>query len=109
MKSKVVDGVTVVEMAATFDAYVAKDIESSLIKLIEEGARKIICDMSKTEYISSAGLRVFLSVAKRLQKLYGKIVLCLLQPRVREVFEMAGFIQIFQIYSSQEEAIQALA
>ena len=109
MKTKTVNGVTVVEIGQTFDAHVAKNIELDLLKLIEDGARNIACDMSATEYISSAGLRVFLSVAKRLQKLNGKIVLCLLQPRVREVFEMAGFIQLFQIYNSQEEAVQALA
>ena len=109
MEIKAINDIKVVSMGATFDAHVAKDIEAGLMKLIEEGARKIVCDMSATEYISSAGLRVFLSIAKRLQKLNGKIVLCLLQPRVREVFEMAGFIQLFQIYSVQEEAIQALA
>ena len=108
MEIKSINDVKVVEMGATFDAYVADDIEAGLMKLVEEGARKIVCDMSKTEYISSAGLRVFLTIAKRLQKLDGKIVLCSLQSRVQKVFKMAGFIQIFQIYGSQEEAIQAL-
>jgi anti-sigma B factor antagonist len=109
MEIKTINDVKVVGMKATFDAYVAKDIESVLIKLVDEGARKIICDMSKTEYISSAGLSVFLAIAKRLQKLNGKIIICSLNPRVQEVFKMTGFIKIFQIYSSQEEALQALA
>jgi anti-anti-sigma factor len=109
MEIKSINDVKVVSMEATFDAHVAKDIEAGLLKLIDEGARKIVCDMSSTEYISSAGLRVFLSAAKKLQKLDGKIVLCSLQSRVKDVFEMAGFTQIFQIYASQEEAIQSLA
>ncbi len=101
--------VKVVEMRETFDAYIAKDIENSLMKLIDEGARKIVCDMSKTEYISSAGLSVFLAVAKRLQKLGGTIVLCSLKPRVQDVFKMTGFVKIFAIYNYQQEALAALA
>jgi anti-anti-sigma factor len=54
-------------------------------------------------YISSAGLRVLLSARKKVQPLNGTVVLCGLQPFVREVFEMTGFTRIFPVVSNPEE------
>ena len=108
MKVKTVEDVKVAVMESRFDAYLAKDVEAELAVLIEEGVQKLLCDFSPTEYISSAGLRVLLSTAKRLQKSGGKIVLCSLKPYVHEVFETAGFIRIFKIYDSEEEALKSL-
>ena len=100
--------IKVAEMETRFDANTAQEAETALTKLVDGGSRKIVCDMSKTEFISSAGLRVLLSVAKQLQKLNGKIILCSLKPPVQKVFEMAGFTRIFETYGSEEEALKSL-
>ncbi|MCX6349177.1 MAG: STAS domain-containing protein [Candidatus Aureabacteria bacterium] len=93
---------------ARFDAYSARDVETALKGLIDGGAQKIVCDFSGTEYISSAGLRVLLSAAKILRKSGGKIVLAGMKPYVREVFETAGFTQLFPIFESEEKALASL-
>jgi anti-sigma B factor antagonist len=58
--------------------------------------------------VASAGLRVLLSQAKSLQKTGGQIVMASMQSYVYEVFEISGFAQIFKIYKSKQEAIEAL-
>jgi len=93
---------------ARFDTVTSKEIEAKLMEIVDSGSKKILCDFSKTDYISSAGLRVMLSVAKKLQKIGGKVVLCSMKPFVYEVFKMAGFTQIFEIHETKEQALANL-
>ena len=53
-------------------------------------------DLGRLDYISSAGLRVVLIAAKRLKSVGGALVLCTLNPSVREVFEISGFASILE-------------
>jgi len=99
-------GVHVFSLDGRFDAHSAGDVEKELNMAISKGARKLLLDMDSVEYISSAGLRVLLAVAKKLKKEEGEIKLCSLKPYVKEVFDIAGFIQIFKIYDTTEKAIQ---
>ncbi len=106
MECKKVLDVTSVMIIPRVDASNAKTVESQLAEIVNGGARKLVCNFSQNEYISSAGLRVFLSTLKMMKKVEGQMVLCGLQPYVQEVFEMAGFSQLFKLYSKEEEAMQ---
>ncbi len=101
------DDVAVVALAGRFDAQSAGDAEEALKAVLEAGSRKILVDMAQVEYISSAGLRVLLSTAKKLSSAGGKLVLCGLKPYVHEVFEVAGFTAIFQILPDVDAGVQA--
>lgn len=101
------EDVTVVALAGRFDAQSAGDVEDSFKTALDGGANKILVDMAEVEYISSAGLRVLLSTAKKLTGSSGKLVLCGLKPYVREVFEVAGFTTIFMILPDLDEGLQA--
>jgi anti-anti-sigma factor len=105
MEIKSAGEVKIAVIPARVDANSAKEVETALNEVVNGGARKLVCDFAGNDYISSAGLRVFLSVLKQLQKNGGKIVLCQLKPYVREVFDMAGFSQLFQIYATEQDAI----
>jgi anti-anti-sigma factor len=91
-----------------FDAYTASSVEAELTRLITEGARKIICDFSQTEYLASAGLRVLITASKSLQRVEGKMGLCAVKPYVLEVFEISGLNRIFKIYPTADVALHAL-
>ena len=80
----------------------------SFTRLLSGGAPHLAIDMSKLDYISSAGLRVLLVVARRMQLAKGKVVLFGLLPNVREVFAISGFDKIFSIHSDAEAAIAAI-
>ena len=99
-------GIHILSLDGRFDAHSAGDVEKELNLAISKGARKLLLDMDSVEYISSAGLRVLLAVAKKLKKEEGEIKLCCLKPYVKEVFDIAGFTQIFKIHDTTEEAIQ---
>lgn len=99
-------GIHIFSLDGRFDAHSAGDVEKELNLTISKGARKLLVDMDGVEYISSAGLRVLLAVAKKLKKEEGEIKICCLKPYVKEVFDIAGFTQIFKIYDTAEEAIR---
>jgi anti-anti-sigma factor len=109
MEIKEIGEVKSVVMIPRFDAFVAKEIESEFIDMIEKGSSKILCDFSQTEYISSAGLRVLLVAAKKLQQNDGKLILCNMGSYVYEVFETSGFTKLFEVYNTEEQALQSLS
>ena len=72
------------------------------------GERHVVIDLAQLDYISSAGLRVIVLAGKRLSAANGKMALCSLKDRVREVFDIAGLSSIFSIYGSHDDATRGL-
>ena len=97
--------VTVVALSGRFDAQSAAQVDAALQATLQGGSGKLLVDMTKVDYVSSAGLRVLLSAAKKSGSLGGRLVLCGLQPYVLEVFEVAGFTSIFQILPDTAQAL----
>ena len=106
-ESKTANIVTL-SLSGRLDTTTAKAFEDRILAHIDSGERRIAIDLTGLEYISSAGLRVFLLAAKRLDSAQGRIALCALTEPVREVFDVAGFISIFAIYDSHQEALKDL-
>jgi anti-anti-sigma factor len=102
------DGIVILNIVGRLDAVSSIDADREFGKVLDAGNDKLLIDLSQLEYISSAGLRVLLVVAKRIQQKGGKVVLCNLLPNVTEVFEISGFSSIFKIFKSTEEAGQSL-
>ena len=69
------------------------------------GQTKILVDCSGLNFINSSGLRVFLATLKDVTAQQGKIVICNLQKNVLEIFRISGFIKLFEVFDSQEEAL----
>ena len=90
------------------DSNTSGELEKALLLRVDAGERRLVVDLVAIEYISSAGLRVLLRLAKRLHGLGGHLVLCTLADSVREVFELAGLVAIFEIEPSREEAMARL-
>lgn len=98
----------VLALSGKLDATTAKTFEKKILSQIESGERRFVINLAQLDYISSAGLRVFLLAAKRLNSANGKILLSSLQDSVREVFDITGFSSVFCIYGSDDNAIKNL-
>ncbi len=85
------------------DALSSPDIEKELHALILSGERIIIADLAEVNYISSAGLRVFLGIQKQLKNVGGQIILFRPIKSVLEVFSISGLTNMFRIVSTMEE------
>ena len=100
--------VLILGLSGKLDATTAKTFEDKILAEIEAGDRRLMIDLSRLDYVSSAGLRVFLVAAKRMRSKDGKIALCSLQDHVQQVFDLSGFSSILAIYGSREDGIKAL-
>lgn len=97
--------VAIVKLAGRLDSGTARAAEDGFNGLLANGTPYLAVDMSKLEYISSAGLRVLLVVAKKVQQAKGKVALFGLLPNVREVFSVSGFDTIFAIEADRAAAV----
>ena len=67
--------------------------------------RAVIIDCAGLEYVSSAGLRVFLVAAKAAQRAGIAFSLCTLRPTVREVLDLSGFVRLVATYPDRATAL----
>lgn len=84
------------------------DFQSAVMERIDEGSESILLDFAGISYISSAGLRAVLILAKKLNQTKGKFALCSMQQSVRSVFEVSGFVKIINVHPGREEALAAM-
>ncbi|MBX3650351.1 MAG: STAS domain-containing protein [Burkholderiales bacterium] len=76
-----------------------------------EGCRDgngLVLDLSGLDYISSAGLRIFMIAAKQVRTGNGRIAVAQMQPLVREIFEISHFHLVYEIFSTLDEGVAAL-
>jgi sigma-B regulation protein RsbU (phosphoserine phosphatase) len=86
----------VVAPVGRIDSTTSDALEKAINALLEAGTRSLVVDFSRVDYISSAGLRVLLVVAKRLRDGRGTLELAALGESVRQVFDLAGFLPLFK-------------
>ena len=86
----------------------ATEFQDAMKSEINESDRAVVLDLENLTYISSAGLRVVLLIAKDLQRQGAKMAACSLSEPVKEVFVISGFDKIIPIHDSQDAAIGAI-
>ena len=91
------DGVTTVTLDGRLDTPASPEVSAKLEPVLQDASGTIILDCSRMSYISSSGLRIFLTVRKAAAAAGGKVIVRGLVPEVRSVFMMTGFLNLFQI------------
>jgi anti-anti-sigma factor len=87
------------------DAYTSKSFGEECDRTLERtGGRFVLLDLGQTTYLSSAGLRVFVALGKKLEKQQGRLLLCRLSPYCSEVLEISGLRNLFTVCDSLEQA-----
>jgi anti-anti-sigma factor len=102
------DEVHVVRPQGRLDGTNSPALEKQVLAVIDGGNRRLLIDLGELQYISSAGLRTALVVAKRMQAAGGRLALCSLNPQIAEVFKISGFDTILDIHVSAESATARL-
>ncbi len=99
--------VDILYLVGRLDAYAANEVEKKINAVTEKSPVFLVVGMEKLEYISSSGLRVLLAALKKARKQQGDIRLAGMQPYVKEVFDVAGFTQLFKIFEKETEAVNS--
>ncbi len=102
-------GTLIAKTAGRVDGSNASDFQGALEIILKEDLTALLLDLGDVSYISSAGLRVILVVAKQLQSRSVKFGVCSLSESINEVFEISGFNQIIPTYAAQADALSVLS
>lgn len=86
--------ITVVTLAGDIDASNAADVQKEVLPLVQAESR-ILMDMTKVPYMSSAGLRMLLSLYRQVTAKDGKVVLVGLSEEIRDTMSVTGFLDFF--------------
>lgn len=101
-------GILVLAPLGRVDSITSADLEQRLLAPVAVAERRLVVDLAGVEYVSSAGLRVFLKLARRVKDAGGELLLCAMGEPVRQVFDLAGFLPLFAIEASRERALTRL-
>lgn len=95
----------IVTLDGRIDANSAKELEQQCLSWIEEGHHRMVLDLTAVNFISSAGLRAILLIAKKLEQAKGEVKLCGLNNTLKDVFDISGFSKLFVIVPTAAEAL----
>jgi anti-sigma B factor antagonist len=95
----------VLEPIGELDASCSVQMDNELAAAIAENTKGVAINCSGLEYISSAGLGVFISYINEMEQKNQKLVFFNMSEKIKHVFEMVGIAQLVQIVAEKNEAI----
>jgi anti-anti-sigma factor len=102
-----VDDMLVVDMSGRLDSHSSGDAGDRFVDIVRGDDKRIVLNLSKLDYVSSAGLRVILRGAKLLQERLGELKICGANQPVGNVLVTAGFDSLIKLYATEREALAA--
>lgn len=88
------------------DAHTAPNLEDAIQKLLDEGRYKIVVNFQELNYISSAGLGVFMGFIEDIRQNGGDIKMSNMTPKIFRVFDLLGFPTLYEIVDDESDAIK---
>jgi anti-anti-sigma factor len=108
LKSRRVDGVIILYLAGRLDVHLSAEVEKGINKIINEDTGvHLILNLRDVEYMSSSGLRIFVSTMRLLKESKRKLKLCNMNSAVKKIFEVVELMDMFEIYDTEEEAVKS--
>ena len=102
------DGVAVMRPEGFINAHTVRQFEGALENLVRQGKYLILLDCQGLNYISSAGLGAIMGLIETVRDNGGDILLCSLQENVYAIFDTLGFTQLYRVFATEAEALQAV-
>ncbi len=99
------EDVIILDIHGELDAHTAPILEKQLQELIEKNYVHIVVNGTGLDYISSAGLGVFMAYIEDIRSKEGDIKISNLKPKVFNVFDLLGFPTLYDIVDEEQEAV----
>lgn len=106
VSSRVNGEVNLIDVKGYLDAHTAPELENEFNKLIEKKQFKVVVNFSELNYISSAGLGVFMAYVETMREEKGDIKFSNLKDDVYSIFDLLGFPVLYEFFKEEEEAIK---
>ncbi|WP_157151557.1 STAS domain-containing protein [Brachyspira sp. SAP_772] len=95
----------VVKLEGKLDVNLSVSIESELDALIESGSINLILEISKVEYLSSSGIRVFINMMRKVKDKNGKLVLASVPDAIKKILKTVDLEDLFEVFDSVDDAL----
>ena len=105
--TETVGEVAVAALAGTIDGSTVTEAQGKILAQIRPGGR-LVLDLTKLEYMSSAGLRMMLLIFRQVSGQGGKVVLTGLSEEIRDTMELTGFLDFFTTSENVADAVEAV-
>lgn len=102
------DKAVVLKVSGRMDAENADEFDKACDAWSSKGSKHIIADLADLQYVSSMGLRSFLSAAQKLRAASGSLILVGLHGLPLQVFEMTKLSSLFPMFDSTQKALDSL-
>jgi anti-sigma B factor antagonist len=99
------DGIVCIELVGFLDAHTYEKLEETFQRHFEAERYRYIVDLSRLEYISSAGAGTFIGAVSTCQEHAGNIILLRPTADVEEIFNLLGVDQLFRVVKEKEAAL----
>ena len=91
------EGTATARLVGRLDTPASAEVSQQIQPLLDNAGKTILLDCSEMTYISSSGLRIFLTLRKAASAAGGRVVIEGLSNEIRQVVMMTGFLQLFEI------------
>ena len=98
--------VDLVTISGRIDSSTAPQLDKVLTSIVDADRYRICLDLKDLEYLSSAGIKILISILKACKRWNrGDLRLANMPPRIADVFDLAGLTPLFMIYPDVVEAV----
>lgn len=97
-----------VALTGEVDLYTAPELKQELLRLVDQGAKSIVVDLSETTFIDSTMLSVLLSTLKRLRPNGGQLGIVCTDRNIRKIFEITLLDRVFPLFETRADAVEEL-
>src|SRR3954468_16302939 len=104
LATRTVDEHTVLEVGGEGDVYTAPRLRERLVELVDAGARNVVVDLGRVDFLDSTGLGVLVGALKRLRAASGTFALVCAKEPLLKIFRITALDQVFPISPSVEAA-----
>lgn len=101
-------GVIHIQIHGDLDSMGTRMVDSEFASAVPDRNSTVVVDLNEVGFISSAGMALLLVKGKALRQGGGSMVIAAASDRVYEVLSLAGFNELFNVYSTSDEAFAAL-
>lgn len=107
LSTRTVSDHTVLQVGGEVDVYTAPRLRERLVELVEGGARKVVVDLARVEFLDSTGLGVLVGAHKRLRAAGGTLALVCAREPLLKIFRITALDQVFPLFESVDAATTA--
>jgi anti-sigma B factor antagonist len=100
------DGAAVVTVSGEVDVATAPRLREQIVALVDDGERRIVCDLEAVDFLDSTGLGVLVGALKRARTHGGDLVLVCTRTSLLKVFEITGLTRVFEFHDSVAAAVK---